>query len=235
MSKLQTFNKLRQDLDALFSSKVNIERKICEKANQLYKLNSECISLSKNETKNNENIESLCFEICKYVSEVLQIRLKQDGLKEIKFSVIKDNIERSEVTNSNKCEIENSKNLISENIQTENKKSLINTNSYAFQNIYKLDDIMNTTNWLWNKELKSKIVEVASNKNRSLTPVVTKCPHVSMNYSATIQSYNKKQYNALPKLVSKTVTIEQKIHEKEVSKNLNPLKSYIQKAFRFGA
>ncbi|KAK6589604.1 hypothetical protein RS030_1191 [Cryptosporidium xiaoi] len=222
------FEKLKQDLDILFTSKEKIERQIQEKACQLYKLNSECISLKDSEFNSNKEIKSLSFEICKYVSEVLQVKLNS-GSKEDTNDV---NQEKTCLKIDGKVTIEQGE-TISENLnENMSKRPFINTSSYAFQNVYKLDDFMNTTNWLWNNELKSRIVEVASNKNRNFTSASTKPRQTIGSTQGCVQSYKKKQCNALPKLVCRTVTIEEKAREENANNEQNPLKSYIQRAFK---
>ncbi|KAH8584148.1 uncharacterized protein ELE39_001651 [Cryptosporidium sp. chipmunk genotype I] len=225
MSIIEEFNQLKRDLEALFSSKELIEKQICEKASRIYKLNNECISLSNDEEHTKSNIQESCLEICNYISDILQVRLNSDSFIELKQGKINNrNI-------SGKKEAKVAQNRVSntEGDLSENKKSLIHANSYAFKNIYKLDDFMNTTNWLWNKELKSKIVEVVSNKNKGF-PNATKSPQIGGDFSSIPVGHNKMQCYSLPKLVCKTVKIEES--NLEQTKYINPLKSYIERAFK---
>ncbi|KAH8738916.1 hypothetical protein FG386_000782 [Cryptosporidium ryanae] len=219
------FEKLKQDLDNLFALKEKIERQIQEKACQIYKLNSECISLGRSKF-NDKEIGSLSFEICKYVSEVLQVKLnngpkdneadvKQERCSKIDRKVVIEQEPTSENLNNNTI-----------------RRPFINTSSYAFQNVYNIDDFMNTTNWLWNNELKSKIIEVASNRNKNLTPGLVKPRNTIGNIQGFMQSYKKKQCKALPKLVCRTVTIEDKEREENMNNEQNPFKSYIKRAFK---
>ncbi|OII72058.1 uncharacterized protein cubi_01391 [Cryptosporidium ubiquitum] len=225
MPILEEFNQLKLDLEALFSSKEMIEKQIYEKATQIYKLNSECISLSNDEKHGGKNFEELCLEISNYVSDILQVRLNNDGLIELKQGKLNSsNIAETQENKVVQYRVSNTEDNL-----CENKKSLIHANSYAFKNIYKLDDFMNTTNWLWNKELKSKIVEFASNKN-NVFPSIVKSPQIGGDFSSTTPSHNKMQCNGLPRLVCRTVRIEEN-NLKQI-KYINPLKSYIEKAFK---
>ncbi|KAF7459319.1 hypothetical protein HWI79_195 [Cryptosporidium felis] len=219
MSIIQEFKKLRQNLDDLFSSRELIDKQIQEKASKLYKLNSECISLSNR--SQDENIEALCLEICNYMSEVLQVKLSENKLKPLV----------SNKTNEHSAEIRKviQINSISENDVFENKKSTIHPNNYAFRNIYKIDDFMNTTSWLWSNELKSKIVDVVSNKSDK-TQNIMRCTQKGGNFAFNTQVNSKKQCNVIPKLVCKTVKVEGSKEYAEIKDN--PLKDYIERAFK---
>lgn len=226
MSKLEEFNQLKRELEVLFSSKEMIEKHICEKASKIYKLNSECISLSNNKGHEKQELEELCLEVCNYISNVLQVRLSNDGLVGLKYGK-SCNKSTTEVQYS--IETIQQKTLITEDNSHENKKSTVHANNYVFKNVYKLDDFMNTTSWLWNKELKSKIVDAASNKDIGFHSIV-QSPQIGGDFSSVTLGHNKMQCNALPKLVCKTVKIEESSLEQ--IRHINPLKSYIDKAFK---
>lgn len=225
MKILDEFSQLKRDIEALFSSKEMIEKQIYEKALKIYKLNSECISLSNDGEHEKNNFKELCLEISNYVSNILHVRLNNDGLIKLKEGKLSNNnIAETQQNRVVQCRISNT-----EDDLCENKNSFMHANSYAFKNIYKLDDFMNTTNWLWNKELKSKIVEVASNKGNGF-PNVVKPPQIGGDFSSITPSHNKLQCNALPRLVCRTVKVEES-SLKQI-KYINPLKSYIEKAFK---
>lgn len=226
MSKLEEFNQLKRELDVLFSSKEIIEKQICDKASKIYKLNSECISLSNNNGHERQEFKELCLEVCNYISNVLQVRLNSDGLMELKYGKSCDK-GVTEVQDS--IEAVQQETLNTEDNLCENKKSTIHANNYAFKNVYKLDDFMNTTNWLWNKELKSKIVDAASNRDIGLHNIV-QSPQIGGDFSSITLGHSKMQCNVLPKLVCKTVKVEESSLEQ--IRYMNPLKSYIEKAFK---
>ncbi|KAK9172969.1 hypothetical protein CmeUKMEL1_02280 [Cryptosporidium meleagridis] len=223
MTIIEEFNQLKRDLEALFSSKELIEKQICEKASRILMLNNECISLSNNKEQTKNDVQEPYLEIYNYISDILQVRLNSDSFVELKQCKVK-NITGKEEGRTVQHRISSL-----EDDQGENKKSLIHANSYAFKNIYKLDDFMNTTSWLWNKELKSKIVEVASNRNNEFLNV-TKPSQIGGDFSSIPLGHNKMHCSAIPKLVCKTVKIEE--NNPEQTKHKNPLKSYIEKAFK---
>ncbi|CUV05628.1 unnamed protein product [Cryptosporidium hominis] len=225
MSIIEEFNQLKRDLEALFSSKELIEKQICEKASRIFMLNNECISLSNNNEHTKNDVQEAYLEICNYISDILEVRLNSDSFVELKQCKANNR----NITGKEEGRIVQHRISSLEDDQSENKKSLIHANSYAFKNIYKLDDFMNTTNWLWNKELKSKIVEVVSNRNNEF-PNATKPSQIGGDFSSISLGHNKMHCNALPKLVCKTVKIEE--NNPEQTKYINPLKSYIEKAFK---
>ncbi|KAJ1610007.1 hypothetical protein OJ253_1340 [Cryptosporidium canis] len=225
MPKLEEFNQLKRDLEALFSSKEMIERQIRDKASEIYKLNSECISLSSNNDYQKHEFDALCLEICNYITNVLQKKLNNDG------SIFHAHIRPEKIDETGFEENKTIRNKIQvfDGELRKDKGSVIHANNYAFKNVYKLDDFMNTTSWLWNKELKSKIVEAASNKDCGFQSTV-QSPKIGGDFSSITLNHSRMQCTALPKLVCKTVKVKENNLEK--IGYTNPLKSYIERAFK---